>query len=77
MNAAREVVVVLQIVSYLRMERPGEGMMGEPVELVVSEQGEPRSGGRMEAYERLLGDAARGGRRRLEHAEMTTEPWPS
>ncbi len=30
-----------------RTKRPEEGMMGEPVELVVSEQGEPRSGGRM------------------------------
>jgi glucose-6-phosphate 1-dehydrogenase len=37
-----------------RKKKPGEGMLGEPVELKVVEQPED---GRMEAYERLLGDA--------------------
>src|SRR5205814_2735849 len=43
-----------------RAKRPGEGMMGEPVELSVVEQPAPGKDGRMEAYERLLNDAMSG-----------------
>jgi glucose-6-phosphate 1-dehydrogenase len=38
-------------------KKPGEGMVGEPVELVLSHHAD---GDEMDAYERLLGDALRG-----------------
>jgi glucose-6-phosphate 1-dehydrogenase len=40
-----------------RAKRPGEGMFGEPVELSVVESG---TTGRLDAYERLIGDAMEG-----------------
>jgi glucose-6-phosphate 1-dehydrogenase len=40
-----------------RAKRPGEGMFGEPVELSVVESG---TNGRLDAYERLIGDAMEG-----------------
>jgi glucose-6-phosphate 1-dehydrogenase len=40
-----------------RAKRPGEQMVGEPTELSVVERPEQGYRGRMEAYERLLGDA--------------------
>jgi glucose-6-phosphate 1-dehydrogenase len=40
-----------------RTKRPGEGMFGEPVELSVMESG---SAGRLDAYDRLIGDAIEG-----------------
>ena len=40
-----------------RAKRPGEGMFGEPVELTVVEN---ESGQRLDAYERLIGDAMEG-----------------
>jgi glucose-6-phosphate 1-dehydrogenase len=43
-----------------RKKRPGEGMAGEPVELLVTDTGEQSASGRMDAYERLLGDAMAG-----------------
>ena len=43
-----------------RAKRPGEGMSGEPLELSVVEHAEQGSDGRLEAYERLLGDAMAG-----------------
>jgi glucose-6-phosphate 1-dehydrogenase len=43
-----------------RAKRPGEGMSGEPLELSVVEHAEQGSAGRLEAYERLLGDAMAG-----------------
>ena len=43
-----------------RAKRPGEQMAGEPVELSVVEQPAQGNDGRMDAYERLLGDAIAG-----------------
>jgi glucose-6-phosphate 1-dehydrogenase len=43
-----------------RAKRPGEGMFGEPVELSVMYNPEPGKSGRLEAYERLIGDAMSG-----------------
>jgi len=40
-----------------RVKRPGEGLQGEPVELMLADRA---LGDEMEAYERLLGDAMRG-----------------
>lgn len=51
-----EVVIALGA----RAKRPGEGMSGQPVELSVVEQPQQGKEGRMEAYERLLGDAMSG-----------------
>ncbi len=50
----------VQIAVGARTKLPGEGMRGEPVELLVSEGAEQGQSGRMEAYERLLGDAIAG-----------------
>ncbi len=43
-----------------RAKRPGEGMFGEPVELSVVERQTPDGAGRLDAYERLIGDAMEG-----------------
>jgi glucose-6-phosphate 1-dehydrogenase len=43
-----------------RAKRPGEAMVGQPLELSVVEQPAQGHDGRMEAYERLLGDAMAG-----------------
>ena len=58
-----------------RAKRPGEVMAGEPVELVVSEQGEPGAGGRMEAYERLLGDAMAGDATLFARQDVVEAAW--
>ena len=41
-------------------KRPGEGMLGRPIELAVVDAPAQEQAGRMEAYERLLGDAMQG-----------------
>jgi glucose-6-phosphate 1-dehydrogenase len=41
-------------------KKPGDGMFGEPVELSVVEEPAQGEAGRMDAYERLLGDAMDG-----------------
>jgi glucose-6-phosphate 1-dehydrogenase len=41
-------------------KRPGEGMLGQPLELSVVEHSRQGMDGRMDAYERLLGDAMSG-----------------
>jgi glucose-6-phosphate 1-dehydrogenase len=43
-----------------RVKKPGEKMVGEPIELSLVEQPTQGVAGRMEAYERLLGDAMAG-----------------
>jgi glucose-6-phosphate 1-dehydrogenase len=43
-----------------RAKQPGESMVGQPVELSVVDYEEQGKGGRMDAYERLLGDAMSG-----------------
>jgi glucose-6-phosphate 1-dehydrogenase len=43
-----------------RAKRPGEGMAGRHVELSVVDAPEQGAGGRLDAYERLLGDAMEG-----------------
>lgn len=40
-----------------RAKKPGERMRGEPVELSVVDGPEQGTGSRLEAYERLIGDA--------------------
>jgi glucose-6-phosphate 1-dehydrogenase len=48
------------IVIGARAKRPGEGMVGEPVELAVVEHGGEDTPAGMDAYERLIGDAMTG-----------------
>jgi glucose-6-phosphate 1-dehydrogenase len=43
-----------------QVKRPGEGMAGQPVELSLVEHPEQGRDGRLDAYERLLGDAMAG-----------------
>jgi len=58
-----------------RAKRPGEGMSGDPVELSVVEQ--PQEGGdeRMDAYERLLGDAMHGDATLFARQDVVEAAW--
>ncbi len=58
-----------------RAKRPGEGMMGQPVELSVVEQPEQGKDGRMEAYERLLGDAMAGDATLFSRQDVVEAAW--
>ena len=58
-----------------RKKRPGEGMAGEPVELVVTEAGEQGAGGRMDAYERLLSDAMAGDATLFARQDVVEAAW--
>ena len=58
-----------------RAKRPGETMAGEPVELSVVEQPEQGKDGRMEAYERLLGDAMAGDATLFARQDVVEAAW--
>jgi glucose-6-phosphate 1-dehydrogenase len=58
-----------------RAKRPGEGMTGRPVELVVTDQAEQGEDGRMEAYERLLGDAMAGDATLFARQDVVEAAW--
>ena len=58
-----------------RAKRPGEGMVGEPVELKVVEYGSQGEGERMEAYERLLGDAMAGDATLFARQDVVEAAW--
>jgi glucose-6-phosphate 1-dehydrogenase len=58
-----------------RTKRPGEGMVGDPVELVVTEGSEQGKAGRMEAYERLLGDAIAGDATLFARQDVVEAAW--
>jgi glucose-6-phosphate 1-dehydrogenase len=58
-----------------RAKRPGEGMMGEPTELSVVEQPAQGDDGRMEAYERLLGDAMAGDATLFARQDVVEAAW--
>jgi glucose-6-phosphate 1-dehydrogenase len=58
-----------------RTKRPGEGMMGEPVELMVTEGAEQGTSGRMDAYERLLGDAMAGDATLFAREDVVEAAW--
>jgi glucose-6-phosphate 1-dehydrogenase len=58
-----------------RAKRPGEGMTGEPVELSVLAGSEQGSSGRMEAYERLLGDAMNGDATLFARQDVVEAAW--
>jgi glucose-6-phosphate 1-dehydrogenase len=54
-----------------KAKRPGEGMVGEPIELVAHDQ--PPDA--MEPYERLLGDAANGDATLFAHEDAVEASW--
>jgi glucose-6-phosphate 1-dehydrogenase len=58
-----------------RAKRPGEGMAGQPTELSVVEQPEQGKGTRMEAYERLLGDAMAGDATLFARQDVVEAAW--
>jgi glucose-6-phosphate 1-dehydrogenase len=58
-----------------RAKRPGQEMVGEPVELKVVEHASQGQGGRMEAYERLLGDAMAGDATLFARQDVVEAAW--
>jgi glucose-6-phosphate 1-dehydrogenase len=58
-----------------RAKRPGEGMMGQPLELSVVEQPEQGKDGRLDAYERLLGDAMAGDATLFARQDVVEAAW--
>jgi glucose-6-phosphate 1-dehydrogenase len=58
-----------------RAKSPGEGMSGEPIELSVVRVPEQGSEGRMEAYERLLGDAIAGDATLFARQDVVEAAW--
>jgi glucose-6-phosphate 1-dehydrogenase len=58
-----------------RKKRSGEGMAGEPVELVVAEAPEQGTSGQMDAYERLLGDAMAGDATLFARQDVVEAAW--
>jgi glucose-6-phosphate 1-dehydrogenase len=58
-----------------RAKRPGEGMTGQPVELLVTDQAQGGSEGRMDAYERLLGDAMQGDATLFARQDVVEAAW--
>ena len=58
-----------------RTKRPGEGMTGRPVELLVTDQPSQGSDGRMDAYERLLGDAMQGDATLFARQDVVEAAW--
>ena len=55
-------------------KRPGEGMTGQPVELVVTDQAQSGDG-RLDAYERLLGDAMQGDATLFARQDVVEAAW--
>ena len=58
-----------------RAKRAGEGMVGDPLELSVVEREEQGKGARLDAYERLLGDAMTGDATLFARQDVVEEAW--
>ena len=58
-----------------RVKRPGEEMVGEPLELRLVDGSEQGKGGRMDAYERLLGDAMAGDATLFARQDVVEAAW--
>jgi glucose-6-phosphate 1-dehydrogenase len=65
----------VQIAVGARTKTPGERMQGEQVELLVAEGAEQGQAGRMEAYERLLGDAITGDATLFARQDVVEAAW--
>jgi glucose-6-phosphate 1-dehydrogenase len=66
---------VVEIAVGARTKQTGEGMKGEHVELLVSERPEQGHDGRMDAYERLLGDAIAGDATLFARQDVVEAAW--
>jgi glucose-6-phosphate 1-dehydrogenase len=66
---------VVEIAIGARTKQSGESMKGEPVELLVSERPEQGQSGRMDAYERLLGDAIAGDATLFARQDVVEAAW--
>jgi glucose-6-phosphate 1-dehydrogenase len=66
---------MVEIAVGARTKQAGEGMKGEPVELLVAERPEQGQSGRMEAYERLLGDAIAGDATLFARQDVVEAAW--
>jgi glucose-6-phosphate 1-dehydrogenase len=58
-----------------RAKRPGERMTGQPVELLVTDQDTERGPDRLDAYERLLGDAMQGDATLFARQDVVEAAW--
>ena len=58
-----------------RVKRPGEDMVGEPLELSLVDGPEQGKGGQMDAYERLLGDAMEGDATLFARQDVVEAAW--
>ena len=58
-----------------RVKRPGEDMVGEPIELKLVDAPEQGTGGQMDAYERLLGDAMAGDATLFARQDVVEAAW--
>jgi glucose-6-phosphate 1-dehydrogenase len=65
----------VQIAIGARIKKPGEAMVGEPIELSVMDTAAQGVGGRMEAYERLLGDAMLGDATLFARQDVVEAAW--
>jgi glucose-6-phosphate 1-dehydrogenase len=59
----------------VRAIKPGAALAGQPIELVVSDIEEQGKSGRMEAYERLLGDALHGDATLFARQDVVEAAW--
>jgi len=66
---------VVEIAVGARTKQAGETMKGEPVELLVAERPEQGHEGRMDAYERLLGDAIAGDATLFARQDVVEAAW--
>jgi glucose-6-phosphate 1-dehydrogenase len=66
---------IVAIAMGARAKRPGEGMTGDATELSVVEGPEEGQPGRMEAYERLLGDAIHGDATLFARQDVVEAAW--
>jgi glucose-6-phosphate 1-dehydrogenase len=58
-----------------RVKRPGEDMVGDPLELSLVDGPEQGKGGQMDAYERLLGDAMAGDATLFARQDVVEAAW--
>jgi glucose-6-phosphate 1-dehydrogenase len=58
-----------------RVKSPGEAMVGEPIELKLVDAPEQGTGGQMDAYERLLGDAMAGDATLFARQDVVEAAW--
>jgi glucose-6-phosphate 1-dehydrogenase len=65
----------IAITAGARVKKPGEGMVGEPRELQLVDAAAQGASGRMEAYERLLGDAMMGDATLFAREDVVEAAW--